>query len=68
MSDKSFSENSFMLKYCLDSYKTQEICDQAINNFLQKHENWFLIGLIQKKMIKNHYPVLFADDKILFFG
>ena len=31
---KSFSEDSFMLKHCLNRYKTQELCGKAVDNFL----------------------------------
>ena len=34
MCDKVFSEDSFKLKNCLDRYKTQEMCDDAVDNFL----------------------------------
>ena len=34
MCDKAFSGDSFILKYCLDRYKTQKICDKAVDNFL----------------------------------
>ena len=34
MCDKAYSENPFMLKYCFDWYKNQEICDKAVDNFL----------------------------------
>ena len=34
MPDEVASEDTFMLKYCLDSYKTQEICDKADDDFL----------------------------------
>ena len=28
MCDKAISKNHFMLKYCLDRYKTQDVCDK----------------------------------------
>ena len=34
MCDKAVSKNVFMLKYCHDRYKTQEICDIVVANFL----------------------------------
>ena len=49
-----------MLKYCLDRYKTQEICDKAVDNFLQALKlvtDWFVTSKIIKKL---------ADDNILF--
>ena len=31
MSDKDVSEERFMIKYCLDRNKIQEICDKAVD-------------------------------------
>ena len=33
MCDNAFSRDPFMLKFCIDRYKTQEICDKAFENF-----------------------------------
>ena len=33
MYDKTFSEDYFMLKCCIDKDKNQEICDKAVYNF-----------------------------------
>ena len=48
---KTFSEDSFMLKYCLDRYKTQEIRDKAIDNFLPTLKfvpDWFFTKTIRR--------------------
>ena len=34
MCDKAVSKNSFMLEYCHEKYKTQEICDKVVDDFL----------------------------------
>ena len=34
MSDKLVSEEPFLSIYCLNTYKTQEICDQAVDFYL----------------------------------
>ena len=34
MCDDVISKVPLMLKYCLDRYKTQEICDEAVDAFL----------------------------------
>ena len=34
MCDEGFSEDPFMLKYCFDRYKTYEMSDKAIDDFL----------------------------------
>ena len=49
-----------MLKYCLDRYKTQEICDKAVDNFLPALKlviDWFVTSKIIRKL---------TDDNILF--
>ena len=51
MCDKSFFEDPFMLKYCLDRYKTQEMCDAAFDDFLPAL-NLFPIGLLQVRWLK----------------
>ena len=35
MRDKFISKDSFMLKYCVDRCKTQEMCDKAVDAFLR---------------------------------
>ena len=55
-----------MVKYCFDRYKTQEMHDKAVDNFLSTHKvfpNWF----VTSRMFKNLSNALFADDNILFF-
>ena len=42
---KIFSKNSFMLKYCLGRYKTQEMCVKAVASFLPALKvvlDWFV--------------------------
>ena len=34
MCDKIVCNGPFMLKYCLDRYKTQNICDKVVDDFL----------------------------------
>lgn len=45
MCDKAFFEDYFMLKYNFDSYKTHEVHDKAIDNFLPTPKfvpDWFV--------------------------
>ena len=45
MCDKVVSEDSFMLKYCLSRYKTQEMCDKGVDDFLPALKfvpDWFV--------------------------
>ena len=34
MCDKIVSDDPFKLKYCHDKYKTQEMCNKAVDDFL----------------------------------
>ena len=34
MCNKIVPKNAFMLKYCLDKYISQTICDEAVDDFL----------------------------------
>ena len=43
MYDIAFSEDSFMLKYCLDSYKTKKMYDKAVLSTLIFVPDWFVI-------------------------
>ena len=66
MCDKAFSEESFILKCCLDRYKTQKICAKSVDNFLPTLKfvpDW----VFKSKMIKKRYNALFSDDDLLFF-
>ena len=50
-----------MLKYCVDRYKTQEICDKAVDVCLPALKfvpNWF----VTNKMLENLDNVLYNDD------
>ena len=45
MCDKSAFKDSFMLKYCHDRYKTQELCDKNVDDFLPAFKfvpDWFV--------------------------
>ena len=55
-----------MLKYCHDRYKTQEMCDEAVDDCLSALKfvpDWFLTA----KMIKKLHETLFTNDDVLFF-
>ena len=66
MCDKVVFDYPFMLKHCLDRNKTQELCNKAVDNFLQALKfipDWF----VEIKMIKKLHNALFTDDDIHFF-
>ena len=65
MYDKALSKDLFMLKYYHDRYKTQEICDKAVDDFLPalKYVSyWFVTGKIVNDLIKilimSHFLVM----------
>ena len=55
-----------MLKYYLDRYKTERMCDKAVDDFLITLKfvtDWF----VTSAAIKNFHNALFTDDDIFFF-
>ena len=65
MCNKVISEDPFMRKHCLDRYKTQEMCDKAVDDFLPALKffpGWF----VTKKMVKKLDDDLFCNDDIIF--
>ena len=50
--EKVVSKDAFMLEYCLDRYKTQEMCDKEVDAFLSTLK-FIVIGLLQLKRLKN---------------
>ena len=53
-----------MLAHCLGKYKTQKMCDKAVNDCLAALKlifYWF----VTSKMIKKILAALYADDNIL---
>ena len=66
MCDKVLSEDPFKSKYCYDRYKTQEICNKSIEDFLPASKfvlDWF----VTSKMVQKLFTALYADDNTLFF-
>ena len=66
MCDKVVSEDPFMLKYCLDRYNTQKMCDKAVDAFqpaLKFVPGW----LVTSKLIKKLDDTVFANDDKVFF-
>ena len=60
-------EDSFLIVYGPDKYKTQRMCDGAVDSSLAALElitDWF----VKSKMIKNLHTALYADESILYFN
>ena len=67
MCGRVVSEDSFLTVYCPHKYKTQRMCDKAVDDFLAALKlipDWFATS----KMIKELYTALYADGNILYFN
>ena len=64
MCDRVVSEYPFLIVYCPDEYKTQRMCDKAVDDFLASLK---LIrdGFVTSKMITKIFTYLYADENIL---
>ena len=66
MRDKIISDDPFSLGYVPDQYKTQQMCDKAVDDCLAALKfvpYWF----VTSKMIKKLFTALYADQNILYF-
>ena len=64
MSDRVVSEDHFLMVYSPDKYKTQRICDNAVDDslaLLKLIPDWFLTT----KMFKKLFTALYGDENIL---
>ena len=53
-----------MLKYCLDRYNTQEMCDKAVNAYLPVLKfvpDWFVIN----EMLETLDYCVFSNDDVM---
>ena len=65
MYDKVVSNDPFTLKYCLGRYKNQEMCDEAVDDFLPTLRfvsDWFVTSKKIKKLDNN----LFSTNDMFF--
>ena len=67
MCDKVVFEDPFMLKYCLDRYRTQEMWDKAFDAFLPALK-FVPHCFVTSKMIKKLDDVLFTNDDMIFIN
>ena len=67
MCNKVVFEETCMLKYCLNRYKSQEMCDKAVDAFLRTL-NFFPDWFGPNKMLEKLYDVVFSNDDIVFFN
>ena len=67
MSDKIISGAPFPIRYLPDQYKTQQMCDKALDDFLTALKfipDWFVTNV----MIKIYFTALHVDENILNFN
>ena len=67
MCDRVVSEDPFLQVYCPDKYKTQRLCDEAVDDSLAALK-LMPDGFVTSKMIKGLYNALYADENILYFN
>ena len=64
--DKVATEDSFMIIYCPYKYKTQNMCDEAVDGCLAALK--FIVDLfVTNKILEKFYDDLLTNDDILFF-
>ena len=64
MCNSIISEDPFSIRYIPDQYKTQQMCDKAVDDCLAALKfvlDWF----VTSKMIKKRFTDLYADENIL---
>ena len=67
MCDSVASGDSFMIVYWTNKYKTQRMCDEAVDNCLAALKfvsDWF----VSSKMLEKFDNTLHAKDDILFYN
>ena len=67
MCDRVVSEDLFLQVYCPDKYKTQRLCDEAVDDSLAALK-LMPDGFVTSKTIKGLYNALYADENILYFN
>ena len=56
-----------LIVYCPDIYKTQKMCNEAVDDFLATLKlipDWFFTS----KMIKKLFTAMYEDENILYFN
>ena len=65
MYHKTISNDHLVLNHCFDRYKTQEMCDKAVDDFLPASKH--VLGcFVTSKTITKLDELLFANDDTLF--
>ena len=67
MCERVAPEDPFLIVYCPYKYKTQRICDEAVDDCLAAVKfipDWF----VTSRIIKNLFTALYTDDNIHYFN
>ena len=66
MCDRVASEDLFFIAYCPDEYKTQIMCDEAVDSIaaMELVPDWF----VTIKMVKKLFTTLHADENVIYFN
>lgn len=64
--DRVVSEESFMIIYCPYRYKTQNMCDEAVEDCLAALK-CIPDGFVTSKMFEKFHDVLLTSNDISFF-
>ena len=67
MCDRVSSEDPFLIVYCPNKYKTERMCDEAVDDplaALQLIPDWFVLSKTSKIL----FIALYADENILYFN
>ena len=66
MCDRVSSEDPFLIVYCPNKYKTERMCDEAVDDplaSLQLIPDWFVLSKTNKILFITFY----ADENVLYF-
>ena len=66
MSDRLFSDETFMLIYCLVRCKIQKMCDEAVDGFLAASK-FIPDRFVTSKMLESFHDTLFSNFDVLVF-
>ena len=67
MCNKIVSDDPFKLKYCHDRYKTQEMYNKVVDDFLPALK-FVRDGFVKSKKIEKLLTALYADENMLSFN
>ena len=67
MFDKAVSKETFLLKYCIDRYKTQEVCDKSVDTCLPLLKI-ILDCFVTNKMLEKLDNFVFSNGDTFFDG